>query len=102
LPRRRPLKLGSAGSGLEVPTPTTPTEWIPLDGVQPGDRVKVPGFSSWAIWASREYAEISGQPFRELVERIDGWFGKPDLIRLVFADGYACQFLAEARVLRRG
>jgi hypothetical protein len=77
-----------------------PIEWIPISEVQPCDRVKVPGFSSWAIWACRQEAEISDQPFREVTERIDGW-EKPDLIRLVFSDSYAMQSLPEARVLRK-
>ena len=79
---------------------TTNTEWIPLSEVQPGDRVKSTGFSSWAIWPDREVAEASEQPFREVAERIDGW-ERPDLIRLVFEDGSACQSLPDAFVLRQ-
>jgi hypothetical protein len=77
----------------------TQTEWIPLSDVRPGDLVKVPGYSSWSVWADREDAETSDQPFREVAERIDGW-ERPDLIRLVFSDGSACQSLREARGLR--
>jgi hypothetical protein len=75
------------------------TEWIDIASVRPGDRVKVPGYSSWSVWACREDAETSNQPFREIAERIDGW-SRPDLIRLVFRDGSACQSLPETRVLR--
>jgi hypothetical protein len=75
-----------------------PTQWIPISEVRPGDRVKVPGYSSWSVWACRADAETSRQPFREVAERIDGW-ERPDLIRLIFGDGSACQSLPEALVL---
>jgi hypothetical protein len=74
------------------------TQWIPISEVQPGDRVKVPGFSSWSVWADRSEAETSEQPFREVAERINGW-ARPDLIRLAFNDGTACQLPPDAAVL---
>ena len=61
--------------------------------------MKVPGYSSWSVWGDHDEAEVSAEPFREVAERIEGW-ERPDLIRLVFRDGSACQSLPEALVLR--
>jgi hypothetical protein len=75
------------------------TEWIEIEAMRPGDRVKVPDFSSWAGWPCRDVAERSDQPFREVVRVIIGWEGTRR-IRLCFQDGYACQLPRTAHVLR--
>jgi hypothetical protein len=68
--------------------------------VRPGDRAKVPGFSSWAVWACREEAERSEQSFRLVYEVLPDWNGLDGLIRLSFADGSACQLPPEEHVLQ--
>lgn len=78
---------------------TQPTSWIPLAEVRPGDRIRVPGFSSWSGWANQEDAERSEQPFRCVVEVEPGWEGT-SRTRLVFTDGYACQLPPGNGVLR--
>ena len=40
------------------------TSWVRVGAIRVGDRIRVPGFSSWSGWASREDAERSEQPFR--------------------------------------
>lgn len=75
------------------------TSWIRVREVRPGDRVKVPGGSSWARWASQVQAERSDTPFREVERVIVGWEGGSRW-RLVFRDGFCCQLLPDAGVLR--
>jgi hypothetical protein len=74
-------------------------EWISVSDVRPGDRVRVPGGSSWSVWASRRQAEAFDAPFRTVERAFVGWEGT-SRIRLCFEDGYACQMPREARVLR--
>lgn len=83
----------------EMPT-NHDTSWVRVGAVSVGDRVRVPGFSSWSGWASRADAERSDQPFR-VVERIELGWERTSRTRLVFADGYACQLAPDAFVLRR-
>lgn len=75
------------------------TRWIQVAEVRPGDHIRVPGFSSWAGWASRDDAERSGQSFRLVTSAEPGWEGT-SRTRIVFADGYACQLALDSGVLR--
>jgi hypothetical protein len=80
-------------------TTTNDTRWVRVGAVRVGDRIRVPGFSSWAEWASREDAERSEQAFRRVVEIEPGWEGT-SRTRFVFESGGACQLPPDSFVLR--
>jgi hypothetical protein len=81
--------------------PDHDTSWVPVAAVSVGDPIRVPGFSSWAGWASREDAEQSDQPFRAVLSVGPGWEGT-SRTRLVFESGGACELPPDAFVLRAG
>lgn len=74
-------------------------DWIPISDVNPGDRIRAPGGSSWATWRDRDQAESAAVPFLG-VERLQPNALSPDLYEVCLAENHFAFLPRDARVLR--
>lgn len=74
-------------------------DWTRFDDIRPGDRIRVPGGSSRALWDSRASAMASSEPFR-IVSRTEVHDLDLAYIHVWFADRTYIFVPRQARALR--